>query len=149
MAQLAVRGLLRNMQRKSFFCSVSGFHSNFNKGCSKSVTNGPTLTLEETVDFSIHGPSLQGIQGGHDQHLEISEPPVQTNITSDAEDTQVADTLNCHASVNLHSTMQSNVPEPCDVKIDFAEHFNMPGGGVKQYDKYIQEVHIASHPRDN
>lgn len=148
MAQLAVRGLLRNLQTKSIFCSVSGFHSNFNKGCSKSVANG-SLTLEETVDFSIHGPSQQGIQGGHDQHLEISEPPVQTNIASDAEDTQVADTMNCHGSVNLHSTMQSNVPEPCDVKIDFAEHFNMPGGGVKQYDKYIQEVNIASHPRDN
>lgn len=112
------------------------------------ISTKDVLNLLQT-DFSIHGPSIQGIQGGHDQHLEISEPPVQTNISSDAEDTQVADTLNCHASVNLHSTMQSNVPEPCDVKIDFAEHFNMPGGGVKQYDKYIQEVHIASHPRDN
>jgi hypothetical protein len=107
-----------------------------------------SLTLEETVDFSIHGPSERGIQGGHDDHLEISEPIVKTNITSAAEEKEVADKLNCHASVNLYSSMQSNVPEPFDCKIDYAEHFNMPGGGARLYDKYIQEVHVASHPRD-
>lgn len=150
MAQLVIRGLFRNLKMNNVLCSVSGVRRYSGKGDdgSAAMADKGSLTLEETVDFSIHGPSPQGIQGGHDQYLEISEPQIQTNIVAEANEREVAETLNCHGSVNLYSSMQSNVPDPCDVKIEFAEHFNMPGGGGKLYDKYIQEVQIASHPRD-
>lgn len=101
------------------------------------------------MNFSIHNPNLQNIQNKHNQHLKISKPPIQTNISSNTKNTQITNTLNYHTSINLHSTIQNNIPKPYNIKINFTKHFNIPNKKIKQYNKYIQKIHITNHPQNN
>ncbi|XP_076113015.1 uncharacterized protein LOC143080836 isoform X1 [Mytilus galloprovincialis] len=101
--------------------------------------------LEEAIDYSVHGPSVQGIQGGHDDLVDVlyNEKPESDIVKSDAN----VEAFNCHSSLNLHGCMQSNVPQPFTTS---CEHYdspcNIPGSGVLQKQKYINDAMSGFHP---
>ncbi|XP_069113056.1 protein FAM210A-like [Argopecten irradians] len=99
--------------------------------------------LEEAVEYSIHGPSIQGIQGGYDELADLEYAPAVTTDTV----TEIPENIKNYSyskNINLHGCMQTNVPEPYAVQssqfvtqLDHGTPQNMPGNGRKLYQKYI------------
>lgn len=105
--------------------------------------------LEEAIEYSIHGPSIQGIQGGHDELADLDASLTDSNAGTDSNnDSKVipenVQTYSCSKSINLHGCMQTNVPNPYAVQsgylveqLDHGTPQNMPGNGKKLYQKYV------------
>jgi len=49
----------------------------------------------------------------------------------------------CSGSIKLNSAMQTSVPQPC-IEAGFYTHFNMPGGLLRQADKYVAADQLRS-----
>lgn len=102
--------------------------------------------LEIAVDYSVHGPSVQGIQGGHDDlldDLQITQPVEQAN-SMQAEN---IDAFKCHGNLNLHGCMQTNVPEPFHTEVEhYDSDHNFPGSGNLLLHKYISDAVSDFHP---
>ncbi|XP_033755658.1 uncharacterized protein LOC117338411 [Pecten maximus] len=98
--------------------------------------------LEEAIEYSIHGPSIQGIQGGYDELADIEYASTDTNTV-----TEIPENIKNYSysrSINLHGCMQTNVPDPyavqsdrCVAQLDHGTPQNMPGNGKKLYQKYV------------
>ena len=104
--------------------------------------------VEDVVDYSIHGPSSSGVQGGHDDLLDVIETENvgdRKKLQVSSESNEQVESYNCNNNVNLYSCMQTNVPEPFNAELNHSDHYNMPGGGSKLFDKYIQDVQGSNH----
>ncbi|XP_060077062.1 uncharacterized protein LOC132556645 [Ylistrum balloti] len=112
--------------------------------------------LEEAIEYSIHGPSVQGIQGGHDELVALGNASA-TNVV----DSQIPENIRNYSysrNISLHGCMQTNVPDPYKVQsghftsqLDHGTPQNMPGNGKKLYQKYISggrnDVNSSQPPR--
>lgn len=102
--------------------------------------------LEETVDYSVHGPSVQGVQGGHDEFVDVLQKE-QLKETFYPKPEDNIDALGCNRSLNLHGCMQSNVPQPFHTNVAHYESpYNLPGNGRLQLQKYVNDAVSDTHP---
>ncbi|KAK3086842.1 hypothetical protein FSP39_024297 [Pinctada imbricata] len=101
--------------------------------------------VSDVVDYQIHGPSAVGVQGGHDHLLDVIDNSSDGKPEEIPVSNEQAESYNCNNNVNLHGCMQTNVPEPFNTDFNHSDHYNMPGGGGKLFEKYIQDVQSSNH----
>lgn len=103
-----------------------------------------TKALQDAIDYSVHGPSVQGIQGGHDDLIDVLQNEQCSTRSLQYEN---VDAFNCSGNLNLHGCMQSNVPEPFSTTHEqYESPCNLPGNGRLLMQKYINGAVSLSHP---
>ena len=103
--------------------------------------------LEESLDYSLHGPSIQGAQGGRDQILDTIANTHKSTGNMPHLPNAHAETYSCSGNISLHGCMQSNVPAPYNAEDSHNETIKlgvvnqgspqyMPGSGDSKIQKY-------------